>query len=206
MKNRFIILLCLIGILCLAGSAGAETLLPMASDIRMDRLEYRFLICDVGAAQEDGSVRMTLFVPEVFERSALEGLKAGDVIRINGEDCTVETVSVNDAEAWINQGTASEKELRANEYGEYHLVLINERLPYQQLGTIQVEIPENLAMLDCIDPATGEQLEKPTVHTGEEFLQMLREDPVGFDVKNTWVLFGVSNVPNMIVRYYVSWQ
>ena len=66
-----------------------------------------------------------------------------------------------------------------------------------------------ISILNTTDPATGEDLPLPTVHSAEEFIAILegknKSDP-GFDLNNVEIVFDSDVQPVIIRRNYVVWQ
>ena len=67
-----------------------------------------------------------------------------------------------------------------------------------------------LLLLDGIDPATGEALHLPTVHTAEQWLAMIAEEAenegVGFSIENMYLVFDENGAPAAAYRCHVPWQ
>ncbi|MBQ3278751.1 MAG: hypothetical protein IJG94_06280 [Clostridia bacterium] len=200
MKKLVAILMALILSLSVAASL-AEIVNPLSPLIDVNRLEGRFVLASVRSAG-NGRIEFTLYEAERYAKADLEKLKKGDILVSDGQEVTVQTVSLVNETCTVNAGLEDEVLLQANEFGEYLISLDDDFHPLINLGTFTQEVNEYIPFLDNVDPATGEMRELPTVASGKDFIDNLDSDPIGFDRDNTYLLFGASNYIHMIVRYY----
>lgn len=200
MKKLTAVILALALILS-AAAALAEIVNPLSPLIDVKRLEDHYVLASVKAAGE-GKVEYTLFEPERYAKADLEKLQKGDILVSGGQEIPVMTISLSEDECTINAGLEDEVWMQANPFNEYLVSLDDDFHPLVNLGTFTAEINEYIPFLDNIDPATGDMLDLPTVHSGKEFIENLAADPIGFDKDNTWLLFGASNYIRMIVREF----
>ena len=182
-------------------AALAEIVNPLSPMIDVNRLEGRYVLASVKSAG-DGNIEYTLFEPERYAKADLEKLQKDDILVSGGQEVVVMTVSLADDTCTINAGLEDEVWMQANEFGEYLVSLDDDFHPLINLGTFTQEVNEYIPFLDNIDPATGDMLDLPTVHSGKEFVETMASDPIGFDKENTWLLFGASNYIQMIVRVF----
>ena len=188
-------------------AAMAETVLPVPAEISLDKLDGRYVPTDIKDAG-DGKIELTLYETEAFSAESIQKLQAGDVIVSSGVEYPVEAVRPDEEFGDYYVLTADDVELlfARTASGDYALTGDDDVHPLITVGTMTAEVyPYVYAFLDQIDPLSGEILDKPVLYTGEEFLQLLKSDPVGFDIGNTHVLFD-GNMPRVIFRSYVPWQ
>ena len=185
-----------------AGSALAETLAPNPGRIEMNDLAGRYVTTNI-EYKGDGQTTLTLLENEQFSAEAVKALKAGDVIRSNGEEITVETLTWDGPDLWVNKGTAQELILCETGSGVYERVLEDDMVPQLTIGTLDWEILPYIVVLDWVDAESGEVLEDLAVRSGEELVTLLeRGDGPSFAVENVHTLFDQNGQPMMIWRFY----
>ena len=182
-------------------AALAEIVNPMSPRIDVNRLEGCYVLASVSDAG-NGKIEYTLFEPERYAKADLEKLQKDDILVSGGQEVVVMTISLSENECTINAGLEDEVWMQSNGFGEYMVSLDDDFHPLVNLGTFTQEVNEYIPFLDNIDPATGDMLDLPTVHSGKEFVETMASDPIGFDKDNTWLLFGTSNYIQMIVRVF----
>jgi hypothetical protein len=200
MKKLVAVILALVLALSMT-AALAEIVNPLSPMIDVNRLEGRYVLASITGV-ENGKIEYTLFEPERYAKADLEKLQKGDILVSDGQEVLVATISLDNETCTINAGLEDEVWMQANSFGEYLISLDDDFHPLINLGTFTQEVNEYIPFLDNIDPATGEMLDLPTVHSGKEFVETMASDPIGFDKDNTWLLFGASNYIQMIVRVY----
>ena len=133
-------------------------------------------------------------------------LKAGDTLDVGEMSLTIEEMeSVDEDYIDINDGEYS---LRRS--GDVFYLYMYEAEYLEDLAEMTVAVPEKMVFLDGIDPETGEYLMEDTVHTAEEFIQIISgkgsEFDPGFASDNTYVIFDEAGNLNTVQRFYAPWQ
>ena len=143
------------------------------------------------------SVQHTVTVPQ----DEAEALKAGDTLTVGVWSEKIETIEkIEDGTILINDYI-----YLTNYGGEYH-VSFYEMEYLETLADLTLEIPDDLVILDNIDPATGEILEEPVKYTVEQFKEMLTAGTYpDFATDNVYVTF-VEGRMTMVERIYTPWQ
>ena len=203
MKKVSLILTILVLCMAMVGAACAETVQPNPVTIDFSKLDDRYVTADIKYA--DGKVSLELYELECFDKEAIEGLKAGDVLETDGKQITVETAAPDGetGDFYINKDTDSQLLLCLNTLtGCYEVNYPEEddRVPFISIGTLEnVELDAYTVFLDASDP----EAELPTMYNGTDLLKKLQDpNEAAFDVKNIKVLFGIDNQPVLIWRYY----
>ena len=93
-----------------AGSAMAATIEANPGKININDLEDRYITTDIDY-RGDGVVILTLKENEQFDGEAVKAIQAGDVIRSDGQEIKVDTVTWDGPDLVINVGTAEEARL-----------------------------------------------------------------------------------------------
>ena len=180
-------LLCMVLCLCLLIPAMAlaerKVVTALATKINPDDLSNTLVDARIKSYnREENTITLEIIVPEFYDADEIKSLQIGDAIYTQGHEVTVNAVyPIQDGDdfSWIT------------------------------LTTVTVPVPPHLIFLDGIDPATGEDLPLPTVHSAEEFIAILegknKSDP-GFDLNNTEIVFDSDVQPVIIRRNYVVWQ
>ena len=91
MKKVSLILTILVLCMAMVSAACAETVQPNPVTIDFSKLDDRYVTADIKYA--DGKVSLELYELECFDKEAIEGLKAGDVLETDGKQITVETAA-----------------------------------------------------------------------------------------------------------------
>ncbi len=205
MKKLLALTLALVLALTLA-AASAETVKAKPAPFDMDHLENRMVKTDI-RYKEGNTMTLTLYVPEVFDAEAIRSVKAGDVIVTDGEEVTVDTVETDGPDLIFNKGTEKEMLFCYRGNGEFEHVGWSDYVPWICLGTRDVEILEYYPILDMIDPISGDIQEEYTIYRGDRLRELLQNpDAIGFDVKNTDVVFDWLNQIVLIRREFSSSQ
>lgn len=133
-----------------------------------------------------------------LSESYAESLKEGDTLVAGQFEEEISSLEVTeDGSIMIND----EVELR-KQGDEYHIFLyeIEYLEPY---GTLRLEIPDTLTVVDNIDKDTGEPLEEGVTYTVDEFRAMLASEiSPDFATDNTWVSFGENGEMLSVERVY----
>lgn len=203
-------LICMMAALALSVAmictACAETIQAKPVTIDMDHLENRMVKTDIEYKEGD-MMTLTLYVPETFDAEAIKAVKAGDVIVTDGEEVAIETVDADGPDIIFNKGMDSEMLFCDKGNGEFEHVEESDYVPWIKIGTKDVEILEYYPILDIIDPKTGEILDEYNLYRGDKLKELLQDpDAVGFNVKNTDVVYDWNNQIVLIKREYSSAQ
>ena len=85
----------------------------------------------------------------------------------------------------------------------YEHVMENDIAPWITIGTMELEILEYYPILDLIDPMTGDMLDEYVVYRGDKLKELLQDpDAIGFNVKNTDVVYDWNNQIVLIMREF----
>ena len=188
--------------IALVGTAMAATIAPNPGKISMDDLAGRYITTNI-EYKGDGMVTLTLLENEQFDGEAIKALQVGDVITSNGGDITVESISWDGPDLFINQGTADEALLSEAGNGLYERYMENDAVPQLTIGTMEWEVKPYVTMLDWVDPITGETLEELAVRDGDGLLELLEKgDGPSFAVENVHIVYDDNAQPMLIWRFY----
>jgi len=203
--NRKIIAFLLTAVLLalsVTGAALAENIVPNPGKIDIQHLEDRYVTTNI-EYQGNGMAKLTLLENEQFDAEAVRAIKAGDVIHSDGEEITVNTVTWDGPDLFVNAGTAQEILLCDAGNGVFERVEENDRVPQLTVGTMDWEILPYVVVLDWVDGETGESLEELALRNGEDLVALLEKgDGPSFAVENVHILFDHNNQPVMVWRFY----
>ena len=168
----------------------------------------------IGYDAKKNTLTLEIIVPERFLPEDIQALKSGDAIWTGGQEIEVQTVADVDGYTVINEG---EYEYSEGSVWLYEGVDMNYWVAdghdnaWTLFATVDVPVTDHLLFLDEINPATGETLTHPAVHSGAEFQAMLEKEAAGeggpgFATNNVSVVFDESGALALITRYYVPWQ
>ena len=189
-----------------------KTITAIASEINPERLASVTVYARIAAADEN-KVKVTLLVPEHYNGEEVRGLVPGDSVYTQGKEVKVETVS--EAYGYIivneNEEQFSEDSIWFYEETDGSYAISGwDDITWINLAEIDFPVTDKLLFLDGIDPATGEALDMPAVHSGTEFLEMLKAEAEGngpgFDARNVFTAFDADGQLALVQRYYVPWQ
>ena len=207
MKKAFVLLLALC---VLTASASAETVTAMATEPYMET--YASYACYARLREYDAgtnTLAAELIIPEIFRGDDVEGLAPGDGIFTGGREVPVLSVSREDGTVVLNGDAGDAEEtvrLERDARGSYRTVVGND-FRWTEMARVELPVTDRLLFLDRIDPATGESLDKPSVHGAEEFLlrKAGEEDGSlpgpGFDKNNVLIVFDGDGRLAVVVRY-----
>ena len=189
-----------------------KTITAIASEINPEHLASVTVYARIAAADEN-KVKVTLLVPEHYNGEEVRGLVPGDSVYTQGKEVKVETVS--EAYGYIivneNEEQFSEDSIWFYEETDGSYAISGwDDITWIDLAEIDFPVTDKLLFLDGIDPATGEALDMPAVHSGAEFLEMLKAEAEGngpgFDARNVFTAFDADGQLALVQRYYVPWQ
>lgn len=216
--KRFALLLVLALTLC-AAPALAQTVLPAPATIDPAHLAHREVLANITSYDPTSeSIQVTLLEPVVYQAESIRSLVPGDVLLVDGNEYTVENFSFDQDGmfCYINEyedGAPCDLMLYMDNpaAGTYRPVMEGDVRIVQPVGTLTLTLPENIVLLDNLDPAYGEPLDVPTIYVGYSFANMLlaaqqEQDAVGFAALNTYILFDEYEQPCVVRRIYVPWQ
>lgn len=185
-----------------AGAALAETVAPNPGRIDMQHLENRYVTTNI-EYKGDGMATLTLLENEQFDAETIRAMQVGDVIRSDGEEITVESLTWDGPDLRVNEGTDQEMLLCDAGDGVFERVEEDDRVPQVTIGTMEWEILPYVVMLDGVDAMTGETLEQPAVRMGDDLIALLESgDGPSFAVENVHILYDHNNQPQLVWRSY----
>ena len=206
-------LLCMVLCLCLLipAMASAERIVitALATNINPDDLSSTLVDARIKSYnKEENTITLEIIVPEFYDADEIKSLQIGDAIYTQGHEVTVN--AINEYDCFIAVVQDDDEVITIATDGEtVYPIQDGDDFSWITLTTVTVPVPPHLIFLDGIDPATGEDLSLPTVHSAEEFIAMLegkdKSDP-GFDLNNTEIVFDSDVQPIIIRRNYVVWQ
>lgn len=191
-----------------------KTVTAIASEINPEHLESvaayaRITVC----AADENKLTVELLTPERFDREEVLSLVPGDAIFTQGQEIKVETIKEQYGYVILNEGEYEFSEGSVWLYEETDgsfAVAAWDDTTWITLPAITIPVTDKLLFLDGINPSSGEMLDMPTVHSGAEFLEMLKKEAAGegpgFDVNNVFVVFDADGQLALVQRYYVPWQ
>ena len=206
-------LLCMVLCLCLLIPAMAlaerKVVTALATKINPDDLSNTLVDARIKSYnKEENTITLEIIVPEFYDADEIKSLQIGDAIYTQGHEVTVN--AINEYDCFIAVVQDDDEVITIATDGEtVYPIQDGDDFSWITLTTVTVPVPPHLIFLDGIDPATGEDLSLPTVHSAEEFIAMLegkdKSDP-GFDLNNVEIVFDSDVQPVIIRRNYVVWQ
>ena len=206
-------LLCMVLCLCLLIPAMAlaerKVVTALATKINPDDLSNTLVDARIKSYnKEENTITLEIIVPEFYDADEIKSLQIGDAIDTQGHEVTVN--AINEYDCFIAVVQDDDEVITIATDGEtVYPIQDGDDFSWITLTTVTVPVPPHLIFLDGIDPATGEDLPLPTVHSAEEFIAILegknKSDP-GFDLNNTEIVFDSDVQPVIIRRNYVVWQ
>ena len=206
-------LLCMVLCLCLLIPAMAlaerKVVTALATKINPDDLSNTLVDARIKSYnKEENTITLEIIVPEFYDADEIKSLQIGDAIYTQGHEVTVN--AINEYDCFIAVIQDDDEVITIATDGEtVYPIQDGDDFSWITLTTVTVPVPPHLIFLDGIDPATGEALPLPTVHSAEEFIAILegknKSDP-GFDLNNTEIVFDSDVQPVIIRRNYVVWQ
>ena len=198
--------------IALTAGSDPKTITAIASEINPEHVESVAAYARITAADEN-KVNVALLVPERYDGEEVRSLVPGDAIYTQGQEIKVETVSEAYGYVIVNE---SEDQFSDDSIWFYEetdgIYVISgwDDITWITLAETAFPVTDKLLFLDGIDPATGEALDMPTVHSGAELLEMLKTEAEGngpgFDARNVFAAFNADGQLALVQRYYVPWQ
>ena len=219
-KTAMLVLMVAMLCLCAAAAAQAQGLTEETAVIQpepvvlcMDALAGKTGMVRVGAYhQEDHTLELTVLEKLCFAAEAVEGLRVGDTLELNGELFVVREIEpmtngfflgddggLDEGSVWLKKG----------EDGDYEAGRYSHPI-WRTVGSAPFAVAQDAQFLDGIDPEDGDMLESPTRHSMEEFLRIKEEEEErgypGFGCDNVWAAFNAEGEIASLERFYVPWQ
>lgn len=156
-----------------------------------------------GYDPETRTVHAVVMRPVILTKAEVDALKVGGTLTAGEYTAEIQSLEV------IDNG---EIEINGSDYltpygpDEYHLFFY-EREYLEPMVEMDLKVPENLRVLDEVDPESGELLEEPAERTVDEFIEMLSaEGGVGFASENVYVTFDADSEMAQVQRFYNPYQ
>lgn len=209
MKKLLCMVLCLCLLIPAMASAERKVITALATNINPDDLSSTLVDARIKSYnKEENTITLEIIVPEFYDADEIKSLQIGDAIYTQGHEVTVN--AINEYDCFIAVVQDDDEVITIATDGEtVYPIQDGDDFSWITLTTVTVPVPPHLIFLDGIDPATGEDLPLPTVHSAEEFIAILegknKSDP-GFDLNNVEIVFDSSAQPYIIWRRYVLWQ
>ena len=210
MKKLLCMVLCLCLLIPAMALAERKVVTALATNINPDDLSNTLVDARIKSYnKEDGTMTLEIIVPEFYDGEDIKNLQIGDAIYTQGHEVTVDAINEYDCFITVIQNDPDEVIMIVTDLDTVCPIMDNDDFSWITLTTVTVPVMPYLVFLDGIDPATGEDLPLPTVHSAEEFIAMLegknKSDP-GFDLNNIEIVFNSEAQPDIIRRHYVVWQ
>ena len=209
MKKLLCMILCLCLLIPAMVTAERKVITALATNINPDDLSNTFVDARIKSYnKDDNTITLEIIVPEFYDAEEIKSLQIGDAIYTQGHEVTVN--AINEYDCFIAVVQDDDEVITIATDGEtIYPIQDGDDFSWITLTTVTVPVPLHLIFLDGIDPATGEDLSLPTVHSAEEFIAMLegknKSDP-GFDLNNVEIVFDSDAQPVIVRRHYVVWQ
>ena len=219
-KTAMLVLMVAMLCLCAAAAAQAQGLTEETAVIQpepvvlcMDALAGKTVMVRVGAYhQEDHTLELTVLEKLCFAAEAVEGLRVGDTLELDGELLVVRKIEpmthglllggddgLDEGSVWLEKSGNG-----GYEAGRYSHPI------WRTAGSASFAVAKDAQFLDGIDPEYGDMLESPTTHSMEEFLRIKEEEEArgypGFGCDNVWATFNAEGEIASLERFYVPWQ
>ena len=201
--------LCLCLLIPAMASAERKVITALATNINPDDLSSTLVDARIKSYnKEENTITLEIIVPEFYDADEIKSLQIGDAIYTQGHEVTVN--AINEYDCFIAVVQDDDEVITIATDGEtVYPIQDGDDFSWITLTTVTVPVPPHLIFLDGIDPATGEDLPLPTVHSAEEFIAILegknKSDP-GFDLNNIEIVFNSATQPVIVQRRYVLWQ
>ncbi len=191
-----------------------KTITAIASEINPEHIASVAATANItGYDAAENKLTVELLVPERFDREEVLSLVPGDSVYTQGQEIKVRTVDEEYGYVIVNQGEYEYSEDSIWFYEEMdgsYAIYVYDDISWLTLAETAFPVTDKLLFLDSINPATGEMLDMPSVHSGAEFLELLKteteEGGPGFDTHNVLVVFDADGQLALVERYYVPWQ
>ncbi len=209
MKKLLSMILCLCLLIPAMVSAERKVVTALATKINPDDLSSTLVDARIKSFnKEDNTMTLEIIIPEFYDAEEIRSLQIGDAIYTQGHEVTVNAINKYDCFITIVQDD-DEVITIATDGETVYPIQDGDDFSWITLTTVTVPVPPHLIFLDGIDPATGEDLPLPTVHSAEEFIAILegknKSDP-GFNLNNVEIVFDSDAQPVIVRRHYVVWQ
>ena len=219
-KTAMLVLMVAMLCLCAAAAAQAQGLTEETAVIQpepvvlcMDALAGKTVMVRVGAYhQEDHTLELTVLEKLCFAAEAVEGLRVGDTLELDGELLVVRKIEpmthglLLGGDDGLDEGSVW---LKKSENGDYEVERYSHPI-WRTVGSAPFAVANDAQFLDGIDPEDGDMLESPTRHSMEEFLRIKEEEEErgypGFGCDNVWAAFNAEGEIASLERFYVPWQ
>ena len=181
-KTAMLVLMVAMLCLCAAAAAQAQGLTEETAVIQpepvvlcMDALAGKTVMVRVGAYhQEDHTLELTVLEKLCFAAEAVEGLRVGDTLELDGELLVVRKIEpmthglLLGGDDGLDEGSVW---LKKSENGDYEAERYSHPI-WRTVGSAPFAVANDAQFLDGIDPEDGDMLESPTRHSMEEFLRI----------------------------------
>ena len=221
-NQKTAMLVLMVAMLCLCAAAAAQAqglteetavIQPEPIGLSMDALAGKTVMVRVGAYhQEDHTLELTVLEKLCFAAEAVEGLRVGDTLELDGELLVVRKIEpmthglLLGGDDGLDEGSVW---LKKSENGDYEAERYSHPI-WRTVGSAPFAVANDAQFLDGIDPEDGDMLESPTRHSMEEFLRIKEEEEErgypGFGCDNVWAAFNAEGEIASLERFYVPWQ
>jgi len=201
-KKAVISLLLVMSLILAAVSASAATIYPMTNPVSPYRLQGLELPVEISWAG-GWQARVTIYSYDLYSRSDLSRVRVGDSIMIDGKLEKVYTAEWEGDTFWINGNMQYSwsfyQEAGQSGYtcmdGYYHTAS-------SAIGVVIIDPNTRYTCQDYLDLSNYCYRDPPLVYGPNEFINVLKNDPMHFNKHYTFALFNSDNLPQVIYRYY----
>lgn len=155
MKKALTILLAAVLVLGLFACAKSGTALKPLEDSFTVAEPMGDITCAASFKTEDlkqteagWELTVTLYDYDRYDSAAVQALKKGDTITVQGKEITVDTVEIKDEFVTINGGQENDGVDLLSEEGHYRTMSWDDHPLYIEKGTVTVPVSETLRVLD----------------------------------------------------------
>lgn len=141
-----------------------------------------FVASDATTDNNTVQLNVTIYDYDHFSADAVENLKAGDTLVINGDSIVVDTVE-NNGEGMISINGGLEQDgcdLSKDEDGNYSELLMDIGRNYTAIGQVALPLSKDFVFTDNSDPENQD-----VQYSAEELITLLGEDTQYFDSQAT---------------------
>ena len=197
-----------------ADGSSHKTITAIASEINPEHVASVTVNARItGYSPDENKLTVELIAPEVFDRGEVLSLTVGDAVYTQGQEIVIQTLSEHYGYLVINEGDFEFSEgsvwLYEQMDGNFAIAEWDDNT-WITLAELKEPVQDTLLFLDWINPASGESLNMPAVHTAAEFIAMIKteseEGGPGFSANNVYAVFDAEGNLAVIQRYYVPWQ
>ena len=212
MKKLLCVMLCLCLAIPVMASAERKVVTALASEVSPALVSVAVDARIRAYNREDNTLTVEVIVPERYAAADIENLQAGDAIYTQGQEVAINSIVNEDGYITLNRDDSENPEDAILLYQGLDMnyeIMQDDDHTWVTLTTLNFPVYDHLLFLDEIDPASGESLNYPTVHSAADLIAEMEAGEAagpGFAVNNTSVVFDRNGTLALVRRFYVPWQ